>query len=830
MSAAPPPLRFPQLLRLKWCLALRGLLHIWVRNKVFPEPLANLGINPDQAVCYIMDTYALSSVLILDKACEQNGLPRPLYPITEGSHLGGRSWAALRRLKGLFVRRHTGRRSSQMIQNMALYALKNSEFEIQLIPTSILIGRAPEKGNSLLKVIFSEGWGAGGRLGRLASTVVNGRDSCVYFGTPLSLRDLVDEKCDHNIAVRKLYRLFRTQLRQTRESAIGPDLSHHRTLFRQVIASERVQSAITARANAGGNSPDKLQREAERAVREIAANYSYTAVRLSDVVLTWFWNKIFNGVELNHFKEFEYNAAGKEVIYVPCHRSHIDYLLLSYLLYINGHVPPHVAAGSNLNLPVLGAFLRRCGAFFIRRSFHCDPVYGAVFDEYLSIILSRGVSIEYFVEGGRSRTGRLLPPKAGMVQMTVRSYMRHPKKPIIFQPVYIGYEKLVEGSSYISELGGKEKKSESLSDLFSIFGVLRRNYGKVHVNFGEPIFLDSLLQSQDKNWREHSKADKPQWLPGLVDGIATSIMTHINAAADVNPINFLAICLLATAKHTLPREDLEFQIELYQTLLKQSPSHHKITITQHSAKEIIEYGHQLDVIETRQHALGDMIVVRDKSAVQLTYFRNNVAHLFALPSFIASCFLIRSELPRSRVLRQFALIYPYLQRELFLPWGYKEAKQTLVEYLEILSSLNLITGKRTLKRAGGGSQMATSLGILGRGLLPTFERYFITISILVNKGSGALSSDELEKLCILNAQRISLLHEFDAPEFYDKTLFQQFIKNLSSDGILTEDPNGKLQFDDALKSISEDAKLVMSTELRHGIIQVAQSKNPLPSD
>jgi glycerol-3-phosphate O-acyltransferase len=165
-----------------------------------------------------------------------------------------------------------------------------------------------------------------------------------------------------------------------------------------------------------------------------------------------------------------------------------------------------------------------------------------------------------------------------------------------------------------------------------------------------------------------------------------------------------------------------------------------------------------------------------------------------------------------------------LQKELFLPWNYKEAKSTMLEYIEVFKSLELITGTRTLKRASGGSQAAASLGLLGRGLLQTFERYFITISVLVNKGSGVLSSSELEEVCILYAQRISLLHEFDAPEFYDKTLFRQFIANLSSEGFLTEDENGKLQFDEVLESISEDAKLVMSTELRHGIIQVASGK------
>jgi glycerol-3-phosphate O-acyltransferase len=565
-----------------------------------------------------------------------------------------------------------------------------------------------------------------GVLARYFKTIVNGRSTFVYIGSPFSLREIVDEKSDDSIAVRKIYRLARTQLRQTREKAIGPDLSHRRTLLKRVINSERVQSAIAASLESGDTNPEKLLADAERAVQEIAANYSYSAVRVADVVLKWFWTKIFNGVDLNHFESFEKNSAGKEIVYVPCHRSHIDYLLLSYLLYINGHVPPHIAAGSNLNLPVLGQFLRRCGAFFLRRSFRSDPLYAAVFDEYLSIILAQGVSIEYFIEGGRSRTGRLLPPKAGMLQMTVRAYMRAPGKPIIFQPVYIGYEQLVEGNSYISELGGKEKKSESLGDLFSVFGILRRNYGEVHVNFGEPIYLDSLLQSHDKNWRQQNPEDKPDWLPVLVNDLATSIMTNINGAADVNPVNLLAICLLATAKHALPREELEYQIELCLKLLTSSPQAGKITVTDLSAREIIEYGLQLGVIEERQHTLVGIICVKQKAAVQLTYFRNNIAHLFALPSFIASCFLVRSELPRSRVLRQFFLSYPFLQKELFLPWNYKEAKRAMLEYIDVFKSLDLITGTRTLKRASGGSQAAASLGLLGRGLLQTFERYFIT--------------------------------------------------------------------------------------------------------
>src|SRR6202000_2256243 len=142
-------------------------------------------------------------------------------------------------------------------------------------------------------------------------------------------------------------------------------------------------------------------------------------------------------------------------------RSHMDYLLLSYVIYVNGFAIPHIAAGINLDMPGLGRFLRQGGAFFIRRSFRGNALYTVVFMKYLAAIMAPGHSIESFIEGGRSRTGRLLQPKTGMISMTVRSYLRDPVRPIVFIPVYFGYERIVEGTTYIGELSGKPKEKES---------------------------------------------------------------------------------------------------------------------------------------------------------------------------------------------------------------------------------------------------------------------------------------------------------------------------------------------------------------------------------
>ena len=125
-------------------------------------------------------------------------------------------------------------------------------------------------------------------------------------------------------------------------------------------------------------------------------------------------------------------------------------------------MPPHIAAGVNLNMPVVGRFLRKGGAFFIRRSIRGSALYSAVLSEYVALLVGEGFSLEYFIEGGRSRTGRLLQPKSGMLAMTVRSFLRQPRRPVVFQPVYIGYEKLMEGKSYLDELTAGRNRRETV--------------------------------------------------------------------------------------------------------------------------------------------------------------------------------------------------------------------------------------------------------------------------------------------------------------------------------------------------------------------------------
>lgn len=823
MAEIPPQPGFLQGLARGWRRLLQRILHIWVRTTCVPEDAAELELDPQRPVFYLFETYALTSLLVLSEICRRREWPGPDRDFTAGDLALPRSYGALRRYGGIFFRRLIRRRHSDMLKTLVDAAHAGHFEDIQIVPVTVLIGRAPDKEERIAKILFSENWNVGGRFRRFLSTLINGRSTLVQLGKPVSLKRLVDDGQDPARDLRRLSRLLRVHFRRVRTAAIGPDRSHRRILLERIVRTDSVKQAIAAKARRDDISTEKAEALARKYAREIAAHYSYSFIRIAEILLTWFWNRIYRGVRVNHFSGFRDLAPNHEVVYVPCHRSHIDYMLLSYILYRRGLVPPHIAAGVNLNMPVVGSLLRRGGAFFLRRTFRSQQLYAAVFNEYVSMMISRGVSLEYFIEGTRSRTGRLLPPKHGMLVMTVRAFLRNPENPILFQPVYIGYERLAEGSSYITELSGREKKPESLADFRNVFNILRKNYGEVQVSFGEPVALSQLLNEHHPEWPEDpdSKSDRPAWLPPVIDDLAERLMVNINRAAHVNPVNLLACALLASRKQAIDEDDLEAMIGLYQQLLKRVPYSDRVVVTDLTPQQVIDYGLEIGIIRRSSHKLGDIINTDQTNAVLLTYFRNNVSHLLAIASWIACCFINNQRVRKVRIRRLSEAVYPFLRKELFLPWSDEDVTAVIDDYVDALIHLGLLrTSGDSLQRAPGGSDEAFYLKLLGNALLQTFERYYITIAVLAKNGSGRLSRGQLEQLCILTAQRISLLHEFDAPEFSDRTLFRQFIAALQDIGILGVNQGGNLTFDRRLERFATDAKLILGKEVRHSIIQI----------
>lgn len=842
-GAAAPELDALRARRPWWARLLGGLIAPWVKLKIEPpEPRAAIDRRP---VCYVLEDYGLSNALILDRACRDAGMPSPLRPLP-GDPLGRkRAYVALSRrnqtIAQLMARTLTGepvpakkKSHSESLARLLQAHRGDPALDVQLVPVSIFVGRSPDKNAGWFSVLFSENWAIVGRFRRLLAILLNGRDTLVRFAAPVDVRGILDEQLDPERTVRKLSRVLRTHFHRIREAVIGPDLSTRRLLIDKVLAAPTVKQAIADQARRDNTKVETAWKKAHAMAYEIAADYSHPVVRSASYLLTSVWNRIYRGVLVHHLDQLKSVAPGNEIVYVPSHRSHMDYLLLSYLLYTKGVVPPHIVAGINLDLPVIGSFLRRGGAFFIRRSIRGSALYSTVLAEYVAQLVAGGYSLEYFIEGGRSRTGRLLQPKGGMLAMTVRAFLRQPSRPVLFQPVYIGYEKLMEGASYLNELTGKPKETESIWRLLlGIPRVLRTNYGQVVVNFGEPIALGGVLAECAPAWDGEPlpEDDKPQWLSESIDTLARRIQVNVNRAADVNPINLLALAVLSTPKHAMGEADLLAQIALSKTLLQEVPYSERVTVTPHSPAEIVAHGEEIAMLLRTPHPLGDVLSVDDDNAVLLSYFRNNVLHLFTASAWIACCFQHNRRMSRATLQRLGRNLYPFLQSELFLPWdedGFAEridrtiavfVREGLLEHVDTGGAGGEDDG--ILARNAGQSDEVFRLRALGHPLQQAFERYYIAISVLAKNGPGTLGAAELESLCQLAAQRLSLLYAEAAPEFFDKALFRGFIQKLRELRLVWPNEDSKLVFDQRLDILAKDAKVILGRELRHTIEKIS---------
>ncbi|MDA1063888.1 MAG: glycerol-3-phosphate 1-O-acyltransferase PlsB [Proteobacteria bacterium] len=802
------------------------LFALWARPAIQPEMPAELVTDASAAICYVLENGGLADLLALERACEKNGLPSPSQSFEYcGRHFSTR-FVVLRPLYGFFFRRPSPEGSRHL--RSIIEAAEGHQQALLLIPVAIYWGRSPDKEASILKLMFAENWDVVGRTRKFFATILHGRSTLLRFSNALPLASITQDGLQAAIAFRKVSRVLRVHFRQRRTATVGPDLSLRRTMVNQVLLAPGVRKAIITEAGDDPLKQDAALENARKYAMEIAADISYPTIRMIQRFLRWLWNRIYDGIELNHVHRLHEVAKQKEVIYVPCHRSHFDYLLLGYIGYEEGLHLPHIAAGINLNMPIVGPILRRGGAFFLRRSFRGNRLYAAVFDAYLHQVLVRGHSIEYFVEGGRSRTGRLLEPKGGMLAMTVHSYISDPKRPVVFVPIYFGYEKLIEGDSFINELGGGEKKSESLFGLIRSIKGLRENFGSVYVNIAEPIDLEPLLAAADPDWRRYGNGneERPKWFNEVVGRLEAEIMSGINSAAAVTPISLLAYVLLATSRQKIGAAELESQLQLSVDLMHRFSYSDSVTVPDWSPAKIIAHGEKLDVISRTAHPMGDVIVMPEHTAVRMTYFRNNILHLLSVPASIACCFIRGRQLELTEIQRLIRLIYPFMKKELTLKWDADEIDAVTLAAVNALVEQELLTREDGwLIRPPVGSARAYQLLMLGQTMVPMIQRFYLAIALLSRHGSGVLSRARLEQMCQWSAERLSMIYGLHSPDFFNKTLFHDYILMLQGQEVLRRNSDGLLEFDGSLVSIGADARLVLSEEIRHSILSLTIPEN-----
>tara|TARA_R110002126_G_scaffold43555_15_gene124909 strand:- start:3297 stop:5828 length:2532 start_codon:yes stop_codon:yes gene_type:complete len=800
---------------------LKWPLRLLVKFKIVPDnTVSELALDLNQPILYVCHTESASDLATLRRVCATLALPDPLQPV----ELAGQQLP-----RTLFLEKpHSligGRGKTHALtqgQTLLKLHLADPQLNAQLVPAAILWGRAPGKENSI-KWLLGEA-NAPHWLAKLIIVLVSGRHTLVRLSRAVSLAQMAAQFGDKTETAHKLLRMSRFHFYRQKLAATGPKLVSRSQLFNALLASPALKRAIDDEARTKQVSRKVARAEARKLLQEIAADYRESTLRVGDRVLSWLWKKLYSGIKINNTDMLrELAQKGHEIVYVPCHRSHMDYLLLSYVIYQQGLVPPHIAAGINLNFWPAGTIFRRGGAFFIRRSFSGNKLYSAVFREYLSQLFSKGYAVKYYSEGGRSRTGRLLQPKTGMLAMTVQSMLRGIDRPVTLVPVYLGYEHVMEVSTYVNELQGSGKKKESIGGVFKAIRNLR-DYGYGYVNFGQPIQLNQYLSQQVPDWKSQIhplEVQKPNWLNPVVAKLANQVMQHINQAAALNATNLIALSLLATEQHVLTRQELEQQLEFYLSLQRQVPYGEHVSLPQGDASSLVNHALSLQKIQSSSDGFGELISFNQQQSVLSAYYRNNVLHLFMLPSLLANAIMHHRSISAGQLQSYIEQLYPLLRSELFL---YVSSLQTYCQaLLGYMKEQGLIEcHDDTYQAPAQQSRQYFMLNLLAHNAQDTLQRYAIVLNLILQQ--SPLSRADLEKRSHLLAQRLMSMHGIIAPEYYDKALFSTLVNALKEAGYSHTDSNNLVCSNPRLEQLAR----TVNTLLRNDILQSLQHIMPQP--
>ena len=798
---------------------LRWILFLWVRVEVFPDDNPKTVLDPERPVLYVLADRGLSDLLVLTEIAQGYDLPDPRDPIAiDGlqKHHSVYSIAARSPMIDWIRRR---RKHSVMLTDFIQAFVEDDDLELQIVPVSVFWGRPLARHKNWLQVLFADTWALAGRSRKFFTLLFHGRNTRLIFSQAIDFRGMLAETGNHE---QDLQEQLISALSQQREATFGPQIKSHKHLSAQVVEDNIVQELISAQSD----DKVRLYTRAHRYCREIFADCTQLTIEVMLRLLRAFWNRFYSGIEVHHADRVREAALSHQLVYVPCHRSHVDYLLLSYVIYNENLALPYIAAGDNLNIPFIGRILRGGGAFFIRRSFKDNQLYTAVMRAYLHQLVKLGVPLEYFVEGGRSRTGRMLKPKLGMLGMTVEAYIKSQARPLAFVPVYIGYEKLIEGKSYIGELyGGKKKRESTFGALGAIFR-LKGHFGRVTASFGEPIALAPLLSQHCSDWQTRiaELESRPDWYRDSLLHLSREIMYGINRACVINPVNSIATILLATPRQSIEIEELVSQAKLHHRLIRGAHCLESIRIEGKVNKKTIRRVARQKLVHIRKHELGDIVYLKPEDSALIGYYRNNSLHSLAIPALIACCFTNVRRISRDSVKRKIGLLYPFLKSELQLEWRDSGLQEIVDECIASLIDESLLEQvDKGLRRPPRSDHRFMQLIRLAHIVQPILERYYMTFIVLWQSSHAPLQEDELEHRCHLLAQKISMIYGMNSPDFFDRLLFRDFIATMLDNDYLVKNDEQRLEFAQGFNYVSLDLRNLLSTEVRSSILSLIKS-------
>lgn len=674
-------------------------------------------------------------------------------------------------------------------------AQRKREEPILLVPQTFVWTKLPPKRRRSIVDMFFGPVEWPGRVRRLFQFLFNYKNALLRSGEAFDLLAFMEgrqELTDEQMADKVRYALLR-RIERERTLVFGPTKKTAGRIREELVRSPRVRQHIEAQAKSQNKSIAAVEGEAQKMLRRLQADQQPYMLAFLNIILSWVFRRIYDGlvVDREGIERVRDAARDGTIVYLPSHKSHVDYLVLSYVMYQHALSPPLIAAGDNLSFFPLGPILRRGGAFFIRRSFKGKKLYPALVDAYMRKLLLEGFPIEFFVEGGRSRTGKLLPPKFGLLSMVIDAALKLRHRKVYFVPISVGYERIIEERSYVHELGGGEKRKENVGGLLQTPKVLRSRYGRLYVQFGDILSFDELIA-------EHGGADRASLSPSqrrnLVQGIARRVTYQIDQVTVVTPAALVATALLVHRRRGISRGDLSARSQQLLEALQKRGARVAAPIIDDDGASLREDTFDealalfLDAGLIREAETGGETVYRvpDPRRLALEYYKNNILHFF-VPSVLIATALRRSRgdtLPVEKLqtrVRELSKLFKFefsFRAEAEFDLAFEEA----LAQLEASGELHRSEDGITAASGEGGERLHTFAGMLDT----YFEAYILAVRAAGSFLDGAEAKEKKEwlKRSLSLGQRMFLAGELELRESVSKPKLETAIKALHARGVL----------------------------------------------
>jgi glycerol-3-phosphate O-acyltransferase len=508
------------------------------------------------------------------------------------------------------------------------------------------------------------------------------------------------------------------------------------------------------------------------------------------------------------------------VILLCNHRSQVDSFAIYSALYDNDLPHPHTFGGINMKWPVIGNIQRSSGMIFIRRAFNDNPVYKAVLQRYIDYLVSRRFPLLWSIEGGRSRTGKLVPPRYGLLHWLLNAAERFDKtKPLYIVPMSVVFEQVIDVGSYAHEQLGGVKKPENLAWFYQYLHSFKTPLGKIHIRFGDPV-------------QARVDAGQPRD-PLAVERLAFETCVELNRSTPVTKASLICTSLLSAAPQALTRSELRDDIEALLAYLNALGGRATFPLDIRS-EELLDTTlpalQASGTITAFESGLETVYSANQDKVLDAAYYRNNAIH-FLFTGAIADMALARLYLDHQteHQLQQFTdevlALRKLLQWEFFFPEK-EEFLQSVYRDLDI--RCGGWRGLLTEGREGLRALFLTVTPLVGHGALePYLEAYRIVAEQLQHSGAAdTFNQKTFIRDCLNTGRQLHLQRQVVSRESIAKAMFETGLKVARSRGLLdisvgaADMSERRREYAEELRAINRRARALRSlaSARRAGII------------